>query len=132
MTETIGTSKAYPDQSFEFGSPPQPQEFVGPGEPAASHSCVMPVTGFERACTVHLIPEEDGGYSAIAADLPGVASQGETEQEALDNIREAYASAIRCYKQHGKTVPWLNTPEPSEPGSVTRSVVIHGGDAPSS
>ena len=79
-----------------------------------------------RKCLVYLIPEDEGGFSVLAADLPGVASQGETEEEALSNIREAFASAIRCYKQDGRIVPWLDTPEEPEPGSITRSVIVHG------
>lgn len=79
-----------------------------------------------RRCSVYLVPEDDGGFSAISTDLPGVASQGETEEEALANIQEAYESAIRSYKQDGETVPWLSTPEKPEPGSIPRSVVIHG------
>lgn len=79
-----------------------------------------------RRCSVYLLPEEDGGFSAIATDLPGVASQGETEEEALANIQEAYESAIRIYEQDRESVPWLSTPEKPEPGSILRSVLVHG------
>jgi predicted RNase H-like HicB family nuclease len=33
--------------------------------------------------------ETDGGFSVWAPDLPGCASQGETLEEALENIKEA-------------------------------------------
>ena len=33
--------------------------------------------------------EEEGGYSVWVPDLPGCASQGESVEEALGNIREA-------------------------------------------
>jgi predicted RNase H-like HicB family nuclease len=33
--------------------------------------------------------ETDGGYSVWVPDLPGCASQGETLEEALENIKEA-------------------------------------------
>jgi len=39
--------------------------------------------------TVALRKEESGGYSARCVELPAAISQGETEQEALRNIREA-------------------------------------------
>lgn len=35
--------------------------------------------------------EEEGGYSVWVPALPGCASQGETFEEALDNIKEAIA-----------------------------------------
>ncbi len=39
--------------------------------------------------TVMLRPEAVGGYSVSVPALPGCHSQGETREEALDNIREA-------------------------------------------
>lgn len=39
---------------------------------------------------IRLIQEEDGGWSAID-ELVGVASQGETRSEALENLDEAVA-----------------------------------------
>jgi predicted RNase H-like HicB family nuclease len=42
----------------------------------------------ERKFTVFLEPAEDGGCFVKCAELP-VASQGETREEALKNIREA-------------------------------------------
>lgn len=43
----------------------------------------------ERAFTVILQKEEEGGYSVRCVELPGAISQGESEKEALDNIRDA-------------------------------------------
>jgi len=39
--------------------------------------------------TVAFKKEEAGGYSVRCVELPAAISQGETEQEALSNIREA-------------------------------------------
>ena len=44
--------------------------------------------------TVILEPEEDGGYSVICPALPGCASQGDSLEEALDNIREAISLVL--------------------------------------
>ncbi|WP_342770759.1 MULTISPECIES: type II toxin-antitoxin system HicB family antitoxin [unclassified Methanoculleus] len=38
---------------------------------------------------VVLEPSEDGGYTAYVPSLPGCISEGDTREEALDNIREA-------------------------------------------
>ncbi len=38
---------------------------------------------------VILEPSEEGGYTAIVPALPGCISEGNTRQEALENIREA-------------------------------------------
>jgi predicted RNase H-like HicB family nuclease len=38
---------------------------------------------------VVLEPSEEGGYTAIVPALPGCISEGDTREEALDNIQEA-------------------------------------------
>ena len=38
---------------------------------------------------VILEPDETGGYVVICPSIPGCYSQGETVQEAMDNIKEA-------------------------------------------
>ncbi len=38
---------------------------------------------------VILEPSEEGGYTAIVPALPGCVSEGNTREEALENIREA-------------------------------------------
>jgi predicted RNase H-like HicB family nuclease len=38
---------------------------------------------------VVLEPSEEGGYTVYAPSLPGCVSEGDTEEEALVNIREA-------------------------------------------
>jgi predicted RNase H-like HicB family nuclease len=40
---------------------------------------------------VVLEPSEDGGFTVWVPSLPGCISEGETREEALDNIREAIA-----------------------------------------
>jgi antitoxin HicB len=55
---------------------------------------------------VYLLPEEDGRFSVFAADLPGCVSQGDTEEEALANIQEAFAGCLAAYKDQGRPVPW--------------------------
>lgn len=39
--------------------------------------------------TVVLELQEEGGYTVYAPSLPGCVSQGETKEEALENIKEA-------------------------------------------
>jgi predicted RNase H-like HicB family nuclease len=38
---------------------------------------------------VVLEPQEEGGYTVYVPSLPGCVSQGETYDEAIENIREA-------------------------------------------
>lgn len=54
---------------------------------------------------VILIPDETGGYVVEVPSLPGCYSQGETEEEALTNIREAIELHIESMIAAGEAVP---------------------------
>ena len=75
-------------------------------------------------CRVVLCPEIGGGFSAHAARLPGVVSQGETEAEALDNIAGAFQAAIQCYLEIGQQIPWSDDSTDWPAGSLDRLVVV--------
>lgn len=49
-----------------------------------------------------IYPEDDGGYTVIIPDLPGCMSQGETLEEALENINEARELWIETVYDRGK------------------------------
>lgn len=52
-----------------------------------------------------LSPEDGGGFIATVPDLPGCMSDGETPQEALDNVQDAIASWIQAARELGHAVP---------------------------
>lgn len=54
---------------------------------------------------VRLIPE-DGGVTAVACCLPGVADWGKDEREALANIMGAARLALKTYLELGMPIPW--------------------------
>jgi predicted RNase H-like HicB family nuclease len=77
-------------------------------------------------CLVYLIQEEDGGYSVIAANLPGAASQGDSEAEALANIEEAMHGLIESYRESSQPIPWTDSPKPRPAGVVKEQwVLVH-------
>ena len=49
--------------------------------------------------TIILEKEEEGGYSAQCLELPGAISQGESKEEALNNIREAIEAVLEVLNQ---------------------------------
>jgi predicted RNase H-like HicB family nuclease len=80
-------------------------------------------TAFE--CRVILLPEaEDGGYSAHCVNLPGVISQGETAQEAIENIIEAFRETVLHYREAKATIPWKLVIVDRLPGAKEVSVVV--------
>ncbi len=54
---------------------------------------------------VVLIPAEEGGYTVVAPALPGCISEGDTEEEALENIRDAIQGWLVVAKRHGLYIP---------------------------
>jgi len=49
--------------------------------------------------------EDDGGYSVWVPELPGCASQGDSYQEALSNIREAIEAYLEAHEKTGRAIP---------------------------
>jgi predicted RNase H-like HicB family nuclease len=77
-----------------------------------------------RCCV--LFSPEDGGYCVRAADLAGVVSEGDTLDEAMRNIKEAYAGAIESYQAHGKPIPWLVPPRDPEENEQCQWIELDG------
>lgn len=59
-----------------------------------------------RRYTVVLIPEpEAGGYSVTVPALPGLFTQGDSREEALDAAREAIAFHLESLTEEGQSIP---------------------------
>lgn len=51
--------------------------------------------------TVVLEPAEEGGYTVQCIELPAAISQGETKDEALENIKEAIELVLEVRYEQG-------------------------------
>ena len=54
---------------------------------------------------VHVETDEDGVFVAECPTLPGCISQGQTRNEALNNIKDAIAGYLVSLEKHGEAVP---------------------------
>jgi predicted RNase H-like HicB family nuclease len=54
---------------------------------------------------VVLTQDEDGRWVAECPSLPGCVSDGETRDEAIENIKEAIGLCIEALKEEGMPVP---------------------------
>ncbi len=71
--------------------------------------------GFGHSVDAVLVADdEDGGYVASIAQLPGVHSQGDNAESAMRNIVEAFCAVIQAYRDEGMAIPWRSAP-PKEP-----------------
>ncbi len=59
----------------------------------------------ERGYHVVLEADPDGGYVAVVPAFPGCYSQGDTEAEAVENVREAIALTIEDMRERGEPIP---------------------------
>jgi len=56
--------------------------------------------------TVILEKEEDGGYHVFCPALVGCHTQGDTFDEAMENIKDAIKLYIESLKAHKEPIPW--------------------------
>ncbi|MBN2389301.1 MAG: type II toxin-antitoxin system HicB family antitoxin [Anaerolineae bacterium] len=55
--------------------------------------------------TIELIPDPDGGWFVAVKELPGCMSQGDTEAEALEMIRDAMEGWLEVALDNGMNIP---------------------------
>ncbi len=65
----------------------------------------MTVSTAKSKRIVLLYPDEDGYTIAEVPSLPGCISQGETREEALENIQEAIALHLEVLQERGEFIP---------------------------
>jgi predicted RNase H-like HicB family nuclease len=56
-----------------------------------------------RQVVIH--SDEDGGYWVDVPSLPGCISEGDTVEEALENIKDAIQGYIASLQKHGEPIP---------------------------
>ena len=57
--------------------------------------------------TIPLIlePQPEGGYTVASPRLPGLVTEGDTADEALENVRDALAAVVELYQELGRPLP---------------------------
>lgn len=98
---------------------------AGISEPNVHWTKYPAQTCFE--CRVGLLLENDGTFSVYAINLPGVSSQGESEQEAITNISDALVGVLSEYIAAGE-IPW--TDEFLEENVIEKRVLINLSNTP--
>jgi antitoxin HicB len=76
-------------------------------------------------CRVLLCPDENGGFTAHALRLPGVVSEGDSLEEAIANITDAFRESIRVYRDCKADIPWEDIDYDRPQGSVERWILVN-------
>lgn len=64
----------------------------------------MAIEDFEIVIS-HLSDEDGGGYLATVTELPGCMSDGDTQEEALANVRDAINAWLATAERIGREIP---------------------------
>jgi antitoxin HicB len=54
---------------------------------------------------VVLSPQPEGGYTVTSPVLPELVTEGETPDEALENVRDALSAVLELYDELGRSLP---------------------------
>ena len=52
-----------------------------------------------------LIPQPEGGYTVTSPLLPEFVTEGDSLNEALENVKDALAAVIELYQDMGRSLP---------------------------
>jgi antitoxin HicB len=56
-------------------------------------------------CPLILIPQPEGGFTVTSTLIPELATEGDTAEEALENVQDALRAVIELYEDMGKDLP---------------------------
>jgi antitoxin HicB len=62
----------------------------------------------QREFDVVIVAEREGGYNVLVPELPSVATQGETVEEARANAQEAIEGYLEVMHDYGLPVPTVH------------------------
>ena len=70
-------------------------------------------------------PEDDGGFSVFAIHYPGVISEGDTLEEAMENIREAFVAMREAMQDQGEEMNYSKAPWITKDDSVRLRIKVN-------
>ena len=81
-----------------------------------------------NAYKIHLLvtKDDDGVFSAVALNLPGAGSCGDTEEQAVENAKEAVRGTLESYLTVSEEIPWKDTCDVDIPfGAEQKWILVH-------
>jgi antitoxin HicB len=52
-----------------------------------------------------LTPQEDGGFTVTSPSLPGLVTEGDSLEEALEHVEDALRATLELYEDTGRAMP---------------------------
>ncbi len=98
-----------------------------PNDPIAPGFAVSAGEGRqERRFHLLVSQDEEGVFSAVVLNLPGVGSCGDSADEAVENAKEAIAGALESFEADHEAIPWRNSSSLEIPAEAQeRWITLH-------
>jgi predicted RNase H-like HicB family nuclease len=71
-----------------------------------------------------LTKDDPDSFSAVVLNLPGAGSCGSTEEEAMENVKEAIRGVLEAYKASGQDIPWKDSAGADIPPGTKQKWII--------
>jgi antitoxin HicB len=65
-----------------------------------------------------LEPQPEGGFTVTSPTLPELVTEGDSLEEALENVRDALEAVLEIYREQGRELPPGVRNDPETPCSV--------------
>jgi antitoxin HicB len=52
-----------------------------------------------------LTPQPEGGFTVTSPLLPELVTEGDTAEEAIENVKDALAAVVEIYEESGRPLP---------------------------
>ena len=52
-----------------------------------------------------LEPQPEGGFTVTSPEIPELLTEGDTLEEALANVQDAFAAVLEIYEEEGRSLP---------------------------
>lgn len=92
----------------------------------------MSVPSTVYCITVRLVPEPEGGYTLTCEELPELITDGNSVDDALNNVIDAFIATLELYEDLGRTLPdniiQKSKQEPILHPFQTLTPKLHGAD----
>ena len=50
-------------------------------------------------------PQPEGGFTVTCPVIPELITEGDTVEDAIENVRDAFAAVLEIYRDSGKSLP---------------------------
>jgi antitoxin HicB len=70
-----------------------------------------------------LAPQPEGGYTVTSPLIPELVTEGDTVEEALENVKDALAAVVEAYEDLGRSLP-QNAQVPDVAGAIWLETLV--------